>query len=294
MGIDRGFSHESHSGVSGQERLAVYFRSLMRHSVTRTKLSTSSTRPSVSLPKTLRQVPLFSKLRDSDLEVLAPLLTQRDYPKNRVIRFAHDPCDAFCVVLRGQVKVMLIAEDGREVVLSLVREGDFFGEMALLDDEPYAASVIAMDDTTLLVLRRDDFRRSIRNLPEMSFGLLRALCARLLEADNKIGGLMLLDVTGRVAHLLLELSAREDGYEISDLPTHQVIAQMVGSTRETVSRTISAMTAKQLIVGTPRGVRILNHEALESASGHMLRRRLKTPYTGDRADTARNDGSMGS
>lgn len=239
----------------------------------------------MSLPKTLRQVPLFSKLRDSDLEVLAPLLTQRDYPKNRVIRFAHDPCDAFYVVLRGQVKVMLIAEDGREVVLSLVREGDFFGEMALLDDEPYAASVIAMDDTTLLVLRRDDFRRSIRELPEMSFGLLRALCGRLLEADNKIGGLMLLDVSGRVAHLLLELSAREDGYEISDLPTHQVIAQMVGSSRETVSRTISAMTAKQLIVGTPTGVRILNHEALESAAGHMLRRRLKTPYAGDAART---------
>lgn len=241
----------------------------------------------MSLPRTLRHVPLFSQLRDSDLEVLAPLLTQREYPKNRVIRFAHDPCDAFYVVLRGQVKVMLIAEDGREVVLSLVREGDFFGEMALLDDEPYAASVIAMDDTSLLVLRRDDFRRSIRELPEMSFGLLRALCARLLEADNKIGGLMLLDVSGRVAHLLLELSAREGGDRINDLPTHQVIAQMVGSSRETVSRTIGAMTAKQLIAPTDSGVRILNREALESAAGHMLRRRLKTPYQGNRTVTPR-------
>lgn len=241
----------------------------------------------MSLPRTLRHVPLFSQLRDSDLELLAPLLTQREYPKNRVIRFAHDPCDAFYVVLKGQVKVMLIAEDGREVVLSLVREGDFFGEMALLDDEPYAASVIAMDDTSLLVLRRDDFRRSIRELPEMSFGLLRALCARLLEADNKIGGLMLLDVSGRVAHLLLELSARAGGDVIPDLPTHQVIAQMVGSSRETVSRTIGAMQAKQLVQVGDDGVRILNREALESAAGHMLRRRLKTPYAGNRAVTPR-------
>jgi CRP-like cAMP-binding protein len=241
----------------------------------------------MSLPRTLRTVPLFSQLRESDLELLAPLLSEREYPRNRVIRFTHDPCDAFYVVLSGQVKVMLIAEDGREVVLSLVRAGDFFGEMALLDDEPYAASVIAMEDTTLLVLRRDDFRRSIRELPEMSFGLLRALCGRLLEADHKIGGLMLLDVTGRVAHLLLELESRHDDAVIRDLPTHQVMAQMVGSSRETVSRTISAMMTKQLIEAVDGGMRIANREALESAAGHMLRRRLKTPYQGSRAVTPR-------
>lgn len=237
------------------------------------------------LPGALRGVPLFSLLRDSDLDLLAPLLTEREYPRNRVIRFAHDPCDAFYIVLKGSVKVMLVAEDGREVVLSLVRTGDFFGEMALLDDEPYAASVIAAEDTTLLVLLRDDFRRSIRELPEMSFGLLRALCGRLLEADSRIGGLMLLDVTGRVAHLLLELESRDPGRELRDLPTHQVIAQMVGSTRETVSRTIGAMTAKQMIEMVDGRVRIVDREALESAAGHMLRRRLKTPYSGQRTVT---------
>ena len=241
----------------------------------------------MSLPKTLRQVPLFSQLRESDLEHLAPLFVEREYPKNRVIRFAHDPCDAFYVVMRGQVKVMLIAEDGREVVLSLVRDGDFFGEMTLLDDEPYAASVIAAEDSRLLVLRRDDFRRSIRDLPEMSFGLLRAVCGRLLEADHKIGGLMLLDVNGRVAHLLLELASRDPEAPIKDLPTHQVIAQMVGSSRETVSRTISAMASKGLISSGPDGVRLMNREALESAAGHMLRRRLRTPYQGERAVTPR-------
>jgi CRP/FNR family cyclic AMP-dependent transcriptional regulator len=239
----------------------------------------------MSLPKTLRTVPLFSKLRETDLELLAPLLIEKEYPKNRVIRFAQDPSDAFYVVLSGQVKVMLIAEDGREVVLSLYRTGDFFGETALLDDEPYAASVIAMEDARLLVLRRDEFRRSIRELPEMSFGLLRALCGKLLEADQKIGGLMLLDVSGRVAHLLLELAARDAQEAIPDLPTHEVIAQMVGSSRETVSRTIGAMRAKGHVEVVGNGMRILNRSALESAAGHMLRRRLKTPYTGNRAVT---------
>lgn len=235
------------------------------------------------LPAALREVPLFSLLRDTDLELLSPLLAERQFARNRVIRFAHDPCDAFYIVLRGSVKVMLVAEDGREVVLQLLRDGEFFGEMALLDDEPYAASVIAAEDSTLLVLLRDDFRRSIRELPEMSFGLLRALCHRLLEQDSRIGGLMLLDVTGRLAHLLLELDARAPGEEIRELPTHQVIAQMVGTTRETVSRTIGTMIAKKMVEVTDGRVRILDREALESAAGHMLRRRLRTPYQGQRA-----------
>lgn len=241
----------------------------------------------MSLKTTLRQVPLFTQLRESDIDVLSRLFVEREYPRNRVIRFAHDPCDAFYIVLRGQLKVMLVSEDGREVVLSLVREGDFFGEMTLLDDEPYAGSVIAAEDSRLLVLRRDDFRRSIRSMPEMSFGLLRAVCGRLLEADHKIGGLMLLDVNGRVAHLLLEMSSRADSEIIRNVPKHQVLAQMVGSTRETISRTMSAMVSAGLLELTDDGVRIVNREGLEGAAGHMLRRRLKTPYAGERAVTRR-------
>jgi CRP/FNR family transcriptional regulator, cyclic AMP receptor protein len=231
----------------------------------------------MSLASTLRAVPLFSKLRDTDLELLSGLLTPRDYPRNRVVRFSHDPCDAFYVVLSGQIKVMLIAEDGREVVLSLLRQNDFFGETALMDDEPYSASAIAMEDSKLLVLKRDDFRRCIADMPGMAFGLLRALCARLLEADHKIGGLMLLDVTGRVSHLLLELASRSGDGHIPDAPTHQLIAQMVGSSRESVSRTISALTAQGVIEPVGTGLKILRRDALENAAGQMLQRRLKTP-----------------
>jgi len=248
----------------------------------------------ITLPRRLALVPLFSKLRESDLELLAGLLKARDYTKNRVILFAHDPCDAFYIVLTGQVKVMLIAEDGREVVLSIVGKDDFFGENALMDDEPYSASVIAMDDSKLLVLQRDDFRRCISDMPGMSFGLLRALCGRLREADHKIGGLILLDVAGRVSHFLLELAARGDGEHIRDLPTHQVIAQMVGSSRETVSRTISSLSAQKYIETSSGNAKILDREALETAAGQMLRRRLKTNAAGisPRTPTPRPFGAL--
>ena len=109
----------------------------------------------------------------------------------------------------------------------------------------------------------------------MAFGLLRALCGRLLEADQKIGGLMLLDVTGRVSHLLLEMAARNGGENIPDAPTHQLIAQMVGSSRESVTRTFSALTARGAIEQSGNGIRIEQRDALESAAGQMLQRRLR-------------------
>lgn len=234
------------------------------------------------LANTLRTVPLFSQLREGDLDVLAPLLMPREYAKNRVILFANDACDAFYVVASGQVKLMLIAEDGREVILSVMRPGDFFGEMALMDEEPYASSAIAMEDSTLLVLSRSDFRRCLTEIPGMSLGLLRALCGRLREADDKIGGLILLDVMGRVSQLLLEMAAQKGGDLIPDPPTHQVMAQMVGTSRETVSRTISALTAQKSIAGVSGGIRILNQAALENAAGQTLRRRLKVVPAGVR------------
>lgn len=239
----------------------------------------------MTLAQTLRNVPLLSQLRDSDLEILSGMLIPRDYPKNRVILFSHDTPDAFYLVQSGQVKVMLLAEDGREVVLSLVGAGDFFGEMALMDDEVYSSSVIAMEDSRLLVLHRDHFRRCIADLPGMSYGLLRALCGRLREADEKIGGLMLLDVAGRVSHLLLEMADRAGSSHIQNVPTHQVIAQMVGSSRETVSRTFSSLSAQGHIETTRGGVTILNREGLESAAGNILRRRAKNTGNNRRDQT---------
>ena len=111
----------------------------------------------MSVAQFLRRVPLFSQLGETELTRLADVSRERSYPKNSVILFEDDPGDALYMVVAGQVKVVLIGEDGREVILSVLREGDFFGEMALLDELPRSAHVIAMQDSNLLVLRREDF-----------------------------------------------------------------------------------------------------------------------------------------
>ena len=215
----------------------------------------------------LQSVPLFSQLSEEEVASISRATRNRTYPKNSVIVFEDDPGDALFVVKSGQVKVVLIGEDGREVILSILGGGDFFGEMSLIDDQPRSAHVIAMEDSMLLVLYREDFHRCLERSPRIALGLLRALSRRLRSADDKIGGLVLLDVSGRVARLLLELADEGNGTTISRSITHHTIAQMVGSSRETVSRTIRTFTENGLVAVSKQTFEITEREKLETLAG---------------------------
>src|SRR5215212_6802587 len=184
----------------------------------------------------LRSIPLFSKLDDAELQRFAELTREKNYPKGSVILFEDDPGDSLYIVREGRVKVVLVGEDGREVILGVLSVGDHFGELSLIDDRPRSAHVIAMEESHLLVLHREDFRRRVESSPAVAWSLLTELSRRLRRADEKIGGLVLLDVPGRIARLLLDL-AEETGSNTIEKPlTHQTIAQMIGTSRETVSR----------------------------------------------------------
>ncbi len=221
----------------------------------------------MTLAPVLRRVPLFAELSEAEIARLGDIARDRSYPKNSVILFEDDPGDSLYVVVTGLVKVVLIGEDGREVILSVLKEGDFFGEMSLIDDQPRSAHVIAMEDSNLVVLRREDFQHRLREAPSISLGMLRALSRRLREADEKIGGLVLLDVNGRVAKLLLTMADENDGVHITRRVTHHTIAQMVGSSRETVSRTMRDLAERGLIEVTRKVITIRNRPALQSAAG---------------------------
>ena len=221
----------------------------------------------MSATDVLKKVPLFSDLSEAELARFAEVTREREYPKNSVILFEDDPGDALYIVSAGQVKVVLIGEDGREVILSVLGDGDFFGEMALIDDEPRSAHVIAMRDSQLLVLRRDDFQAQLVVQPKIGLKLLRVLVQRLRRADEKIGGLVLLDVNGRVARLLLDLADEGGGPKITRRLTHHTIAQMIGSSRETVSRAMRELVDRGLIEVTRREISIRNREGLGNLAG---------------------------
>ncbi len=216
----------------------------------------------------LRTVPLFREVPETELQAIARLVRERQFPKGSLILSEGDPGDALYFIVHGQVKVTVVAEDGREVILSVLGDGAFFGEMALLDDEPRSAHVISMDDTTLLQLRREDFRTRLQQAPELAVSLLRELSRRLRPADSTIASLMLLDVNGRIARLLLEL-AREDspeGTRITRRLTHAAIGQMVGASRETISRAMRSLVLRNVVSVSRRDITLLDPGALRLAA----------------------------
>jgi CRP/FNR family transcriptional regulator, cyclic AMP receptor protein len=211
----------------------------------------------------LGTVPLLGGLDRAELMRFAELTRERSYPRGSVILFENDPGDALFVVREGRVKVVLIGDDGREVILALLGVGDHFGELSLLDGQPRSAHVIAMDDSNLLILRREDFRRRVTEAPTVAWALLVELSRRLRRADEKIGSLVLLDVHGRIARLLLDAAAEGGGDVIQKRLTHQTIAQMIGASRETVSRAMRDFQEAGMIAVHRRQISIGDRTALE-------------------------------
>jgi CRP-like cAMP-binding protein len=218
----------------------------------------------------LATVPLFKSLDAEELGRFAEFVREKTYPKGSVILFEDDPGDALFVVRSGRVKVVLLAEDGREVILSLLGVGEYFGELSLIDDQPRSAHVIAMEESTLLVLRREDFRRRVDASPGVAWVLLQVLSRRLRRADEKIGSLVLLDVPGRIARMLLD-AAQEGGSDVIEKPlTHQTIAHVIGASRETVSRAMREFQDFGWVTTERRRIRLLNKAALLDRSQHRM------------------------
>lgn len=216
----------------------------------------------------LKNIALFANWSEEELGKLVDLADERTYGRDEVILQQDEPGDALYVILGGRVKVVLYGEDGKEVILSTLRDGDFFGEMALLDGGPRSASVVALEESRLVRLRRRPFLDFLRAHPDMALKILEELSQRLRLADGKIGSLALLDVYGRVAGALREL-ARTEGVQagrnvvIERRPTQQELAAMVGTSRETVSRVLNDFARSGFL--TLDGKRLILHDEFVEA-----------------------------
>jgi CRP/FNR family cyclic AMP-dependent transcriptional regulator len=185
----------------------------------------------------LRNVPLFSGLEESELEKLS-----RVAGRKRVVRGAHvvsagENAESLLVLLTGRAKVTNFDEEGREIILAWLGPGEFFGEMGLIDGSPRSATVVAVEPCELLTIGKGEFQRCMQENFQVAQKLMRILVRRLREADRNIESLALLDVYGRVARLLLDMSEMDDGKRlVKKKISKQDMARMIGASREMVSK----------------------------------------------------------
>ncbi len=189
----------------------------------------------------LRNVPIFNELSEQDLEKITSLGIRKKYKKGGIILLEEETGAALFVIISGKVKIVRMDDDGREVILSILGESDFFGEMAILDGLTRSASVVATVKSELFMIHRRDFLRLLNDYPSVGIALLRELTGRLRKADAQIKSLSLKDAAGRVANVIVQLADeigmfRKGRVEIDDLPLQQDMANMAGTSRETISR----------------------------------------------------------
>ncbi len=192
----------------------------------------------------LADIPLFSELAPEDLRLISDHGVTRSYPKNTILINEGDHSDSLYVILEGKVKVFTSDEHGKEFILSMQEAGDYFGELSLIDDSPRSASVMTLEKCRMCVISKADFQRCLEENPALAFELIRSLARRIRSLTERVRNLALLDVYGRVARTLLDMATEQDGnLVIEQRLTHQDIANMVGASREMVSRIMKDLTA---------------------------------------------------
>jgi CRP-like cAMP-binding protein len=192
----------------------------------------------------LKKIPFLKDVPVTDLTYLVKIAQEKSYRKNEEIFGPDVSGDSLYIVLTGRIKIFTRSPSGKVKILAYLEKGDFFGEMALLEEESRSAGAIALDDTSVMIIHRKDFQKLLAAHTFLALELLRVLSARLRAADKEIESLTFQNVFGRVAGILLSMAERygkqdAKGIKLSIELTHQDIAQIVGTAREMVTRVLS-------------------------------------------------------
>jgi CRP/FNR family cyclic AMP-dependent transcriptional regulator len=216
-------------------------------------------------PAILKTLPLFSWLRDAELAALLPRVEHRRYADRAVITRACERADGLYVILAGHVRQVLDDGNGRELIIAILGPREFFGETGLLNDGLHASNVQTQESCEVLYVPRNAVLECLRTNPNAALAMLGALLGRLSAAQRKLQRIGLMDVYGRVAHVLLETGRECHGEWVVE-PGAEQIAAMVGASREMVSRVLNEMIRRAVVRRERRKLIVLDREALEERS----------------------------
>ena len=201
---------------------------------------------------------IFGRLDETSAKILFKDFQRRPYAKNSFVINVGDTSDCFYLIQAGKIKIVILDEEGKEVILSILGPGDHFGEFSLIDGQPRSASAVTMEESTLLIVSKERFRECLAENPEIAERVMVSLTQRLRDADRKIEGLALHDVYSRLARTLSELSLEQDGkYVLQQRLTHQDLANMVGASREMITRILRDLTVGGYISVENREITLL-------------------------------------
>jgi CRP/FNR family transcriptional regulator len=224
----------------------------------------------------LQKIPLFSSLNDTELEEILPYLTKEEFKKKEEIFSEGDPPEHLYLLLEGKVKITRLSHDGREIIMELISPPDFFGALAVLRGFPYPANAVAMQDSSVIRVSRQDFLNMIDRFPNIMFEITSSLGDRTREFHDTLKNVALERVESRIASLLLKLADKVgekegDATVIGMRLTKQDIAEMVGTTVETTIRVMSRFRKAGLIADRDARIILLNTDELRRVvSPHFL------------------------
>ena len=194
----------------------------------------------------LKDIPLFKFLSDREIRIVEKMGICKDYKKGEIIIDEKEKGDSIYIINSGEVKVSLISEEGREITLTYLKEGDFFGEVGFFGEKERTARVTAVSDVKVTIFKREDLLYNLIKHPEILVSIIREMSERMKRTNEKLSSLIFLDVSGRIARFFIEKSEKE-GERIGEYIfikgkiKIKEIASAIGSSRETVSRVINCL-----------------------------------------------------
>lgn len=201
--------------------------------------------------KLLRRIPFFSQLSERDLRRVYKIAREAKLEAGQSIFTKAEAADQMFIVVSGRIKIFTRSASKKRKTFAYLKKGDFFGEMGLIEGLPRSASAEAVEPSSLLILRKADFRRLLISDPQLMYFLMQTVCARLRRANEEVEGLLFRNILGRVAKSLSDLARTGTSFRggklLADHFTQQELADLVGTTREPLTRALSSLKRAELI-----------------------------------------------
>lgn len=216
----------------------------------------------------LKNIPIFEELAADDLAAINKVTIERRYKKNMIIFMEGEPGEGFHYIKTGKVKITQMASDGREHIINILGPGEVFAEVLLFNRGSYPATSVALEDSVIGIIKNSELENVVTENSRIALHIIRVMSKKLIHAQMKIRTLALSDTFSRTAQILLRLSRQHGqpvvgGVQIAIDMTRQDLANLVGTTRETVSRVLSAMKKDKVIDLSEHNIIILDEKSLK-------------------------------